>query len=156
LPGTSSAWSMVPEPDTGEMIEEGMRIGAAVAQMSERIGFQVALPPGHTVKAGVQSDMSKPHAIVVDQTGMRYISEPGATVDFCKGMLERNKTVPAVPSWMVVDSQYLPKYMLAGSMPGSKKPRAWYESKFLRRGETLEQLAAECGMDPAKLRATVE
>jgi 3-oxosteroid 1-dehydrogenase len=156
VPGTLTDWSLVPETDTGEMIEECARIGAAVAQMEQRIGFQVALPPGGKPPAGVQSDMSKPHAIVVDQTGVRYIRESGATVDFCRGMLERNKTVPAVPSWMVIDSQYLRKYMLAGSMPGSKKPQAWYDSKFLRRGETLDELAAECGMDPAKLRATVQ
>ena len=155
VPGTSTDWTMVPECDTGEMIEEGMRIGAATAQMNVRIGFQVVLPPGGK-PTGVQSDMSKPHAIVVDQTGVRYQNESGATVDFCRGMIERNKAAPAVPSWMVVDSQYMRTYMLAGTMPGSKKPQAWYDSKFLRRGETLEQLATECGMDPAKLKATVE
>ncbi len=155
VPGTSTGWSMVPESDTGEMIEEGVRIGAAIAQMKERIGFQVVLPPGGK-PTGVQSDMSKPHAIVVDQTGVRYICESGATVDFCRGMLERNKTAPAVPSWLVIDSQYMRKYMLAGSMPGSKKPQPWYDSKFLRRGDTLEQLATECGMDPGKLKASVE
>jgi 3-oxosteroid 1-dehydrogenase len=156
-PGTSTAWTLVPETDTGEMIEEGLRIGAAVAQMNERIGFQMALPPGDRPgKAGVQSDAPKPHAIVVDQTGVRYMRESGATVDFCKGMFERHKTAPAIPSWLVIDSQYLRKYMLCGTMPGSKKPRAWFDSKFLRRGDTLDQLAAECGMDPAKLRASVE
>ncbi len=157
IPGTSVGWSLVPETDTGEMIEEGLRIGAAVAQMNQRIGFQVALPPGdRPVKAGVQSDMSKPHAIVVDQSGVRYIRESGATVDFCRGMIERNRTVPAVPSWMVVDSQYLRKYMLAGTMPGAKKPQSWFDTKFLRRGGTLEELAADCGMDAAKLRASVD
>jgi len=139
------------------MIEEGVRIGAAIAQMGERVGMQMALPPGdRPIKAAVQSDMAKPHAIAVDQTGARYINEACATVDFCRGMLERNKTSPAVPSWMVVDSQYMRTYMLAGTMPGSKKPQAWYDSKFLRSGETLEALAAECGMDPVRLRASVD
>jgi 3-oxosteroid 1-dehydrogenase len=46
--------------------------------------------------------------------------------------------------------------MLAGSMPGKKKPQAWYEQKFLRSGDTLQALALECGMDPAKLQACVE
>jgi 3-oxosteroid 1-dehydrogenase len=151
----------VPECDTGEIIDEGARIGAALAQMGERIGFQVALSPpakpgAPPVKAGVQSDMSKPHAIVVDQTGARYINESGATVDFCRGMIERNRSVPAVPSWLVVDSQYIAKYMLAGSMPGAKKPPAWFETRFLRRSDSFEALAAECGMDPGTLRASIE
>ncbi|MDB5968636.1 MAG: FAD-dependent oxidoreductase [Hydrocarboniphaga sp.] len=157
VPGTSTAWSLVPDTDTGEMIEEGLRIGAAVAQMSERVAYQIALPPADRPKpATMQGDMSKPHAIVVDQSGVRYIRESGPTVDFCKGMLERNKTVPAVPSWLVIDSQYLNTYMLAGTMSGSKKPQAWFDSRFLRQADTLEALASECGMDAAKLQASVE
>jgi 3-oxosteroid 1-dehydrogenase len=157
VPGTSNSWSLVPDCDTGEMIEEGARIGAALAQMDLRVGYQVALPPGERkVKATMQGDMSKPHALVVDQSGVRYMKESGATVDFCRGMFERNRTVPAIPSWMVIDSQYLPKYMLAGTLAGSKKPESWFETKFLRTGETLDALAAECGMDPAKLRASIE
>jgi 3-oxosteroid 1-dehydrogenase len=55
----------------------------------------------------------------------------------------------------VFDSQYLNTYMLAGTMPGSKKPQAWFEQKFLRQGNTLDELAAACGMEAAKLRASV-
>jgi 3-oxosteroid 1-dehydrogenase len=57
---------------------------------------------------------------------------------------------------MICDSQYLAKYMLAGTMPGRKKPPAWTESNFLRSGETIEALAAACGIDGARLRATVD
>ena len=156
VPGTSAAWSLVPETDTGEMIEEGQRIGAAVAQMGERIAYPVALPPGKPGAVSVHNDLCKPGAIVVDQSGARYANESGATVDFCRAMLARHRTVPAVPSWLVIDSGYLRSYMLAGSMPGAKKPQAWHETKFLRRGDTLEALALECGMDPARLRASVE
>jgi 3-oxosteroid 1-dehydrogenase len=46
--------------------------------------------------------------------------------------------------------------MLAGTMPGAKKPKSWHESGFLKQGETLEALAAACGLDPAALRATVK
>jgi 3-oxosteroid 1-dehydrogenase len=155
LPLTSTKWTLVPEQDTGDLIVEAQRIGAAVAQMDQRLGYQVAVLPNGKV-ATLQGDMSKPHAIVVDQGGARYQNESGATVDFCRGMLERNKTYPALPSWLVVDSQFIGKYMLAGSMPGAKKPQAWFDSKFLRRADTLEQLGKDCGMDPGKLKASVE
>ncbi len=68
--------------------------------------------------------MAKPHAIVVDQTGERYMRESASYMQIGKAMLERNKLAPAIPSWLVVDSQYLEKYMLAGTMPGAKKPKA--------------------------------
>lgn len=158
IPGTSANWSSTIDADTGEMIEEGLRIGAATAQMAERIGMQIALPPGSdrmAVKAGMQNDICKPHAIVVDQTGVRYARESSSHPAFSERMLERNRQAPAVPSWMIFDSQYLRKYMLAGTMPGSKKPQAWTESNFLRRGDTLETLATACGIDGATLAGTV-
>lgn len=158
IPGTSADWSSAIEADTGEMIEEGLRIGAATAQMAERIGMQIALPPGShamVVKAAMQNDVCKPHAIVVDQTGQRYARESSSHPEFSERMMERNRQAPAVPSWMVFDSQYLRKYMLAGTMPGAKKPQSWTDENFLRRGDTLEALAAACGIDGAKLRETV-
>ncbi len=156
-PGTSAKWTNANPGDTGEMIEEAMRIGGAIAQMEEMVGAQIALPPGHTdMLPMVQTDVSSPHSIIVDQTGVRYMREAQSYMKFCQDMFARDKIAPAVPSWLVMDSQYLRKYMLAGSMPGVKKPKTWFESGFLRKGETPDQLARACGMDPAKLTASVE
>lgn len=155
IPGTSADWSLVIAEDTGDMIEEGARIGAALAQMSERIGMPVVFPPGKP-KATMANDVTKPHCLTVDQTGLRYMNESGSSVEYCRNMLERNKQAPAVPSWMVFDSQFVNTYMLAGTMPGPKKPQSWFDEKFLRKADTLEGIAAACGMDAAKLRASVE
>lgn len=154
IPGTSTEWSLVVGEDTGDMIQEGQRIGAAIAQMEERIGTAVALPPG--AKAAAPGDTAKPHSIVVDQTGVRYTNESGSTVEFCRHQRARNKQAPATPSWLVFDSQYMRDYMLAGTMPGMKKPKAWSEEKFLRQGNTIEELATACGIDASALRATVD
>ena len=45
-PGTSAKWTNTAEGDTGEMILEMMRHGAAIAQMEEMVGNQMAIPPG--------------------------------------------------------------------------------------------------------------
>lgn len=157
IPGTSAEWSNVIPEDTGDLIQEGVRIGAAIAQMGERVGAQIVLPPDNPrIKPVMQNDSSKPHCITVDQAGVRYLNEAGSSVEFCRKMLERHKQAPAVPSWMVFDSQYVRTYMLAGTMPGSKKTQAWFDQKFLRQGNTLEELATACGMDASKLRASVE
>jgi 3-oxosteroid 1-dehydrogenase len=155
IPGLSAEWSSVIAEDTGDMIEEGVRIGAAIAQMSERIGMPVVLAPGGK-KVTIGNDVTKPHCITVDQTGVRYMNEAGSSVEYCRRMLERHGQAPAVPSWMVFDSQYLNTYMLAGTMPGPKKPQAWFDEKFLRKGDTLDALATSCGIDAGKFRATVE
>lgn len=158
-PGTSVKWTMAAPGDTGEMIEEMMRHGAAVAQMQERVGNQFTPQPGweeSELRQAAQSVTAAPHCILVDQSGVRYMSEGGSYMAYCKGMLERNKSVPAVPSWAVFDAQYLRKYILAGTMPGTKKPQRWYDEGYLKTADTLEGLAGSLKIDPATLKATVE
>jgi len=157
IPGVSSKWTKTAPGDTGEMIEAAQAIGAAVAQMGERVGNPVALPPDAAdgEPAVVHGDLAKPHSIVVDQTGARYMCEANSYVAICKAMLERNKQVPAVPSWLVLDSRFLSTYPLAGNLRGKKKPEAWYAQQFLRRGDTLAELADACGLDRERLCATV-
>lgn len=157
-PGTQVEWTSAAPGDTGEMIMEMERLGASLVQMDQRIGNQMTLPPGHEaaeVKAGVQSLMAAPHAILVDQSGVRYMNEGGSYMAFCKAMLARHSQVPAVPSWAIFDSQFITKYMLAGTMPGKKKPQSWYDSGFLRQADDLAQLAHEIGVDADALATTV-
>ena len=158
-PGTNAKWTNTAEGDTGEMIVEMQRHGAAIGQMEEMVGNQMALPPGtenNAIKEVVQGVTAAPHAILVDQSGVRYMNEGGSYMAYCKGMLERNKIVPAVPSWAIMDSQFITRSMLAGTMPGANKPKSWFESGFLKKADTIEALAALIKVDPATLRATVD
>ena len=165
MPETSSEWTGVIEGDTGEMLQEMMNQGAAVAQMDETIGCQMALPPGRENKSGNgvtfgafagQMDIAKPHGIIVDQTGVRYMSEGSSYSEFCMTMRKRHKTVPAIPSYWIMDDQYMKTYMFCGTMPGKAKPQEWYDSGWLTKADTLEELAGKTGINPATLKATVE
>ena len=55
---------------------------------------------------------------------------------------------------MIFDSRYIADYMLSGTMPGSPKPQKWFDENYLRRGETIEDLAVALAIEPAVLRAT--
>lgn len=155
LPGTKVEWSQTQPGDTGEIIEEAARLGAALGQMDSTVGSQIALPPGATdIKPMLQSDAAKPHSIVVDQSGQRYMNEAGSYVDFCDSMKARHKISPAMPSWVVVDSQYTSKYTLMNQK--GEKLEALVGAGIFKKGETLEALAAACGMDAAKLKASVD
>ncbi len=157
-PGTSADWSLASPGDTGEMIEEMLARGAAPAQLEEFVGYQATLPPGtekEEFKPGAQGMTASPHAILVDSSGVRYMNEGGSYMAYCRGMLERNKTVPAVPSWAIFDSQYMDKYMLAGTMPGSAKPQEWYDKGYLKKADSLSELAAQVDVDAQVLEATV-
>ena len=155
IPRTKTEWSHAAPGDTGDMHRELIRIGAAMAQMEEMVGNQMAMAPGPE-PAGMHPEMGKPHCILVDQSGERYMNEGGSYMEFCQRMLARDRIVPAIPSWMTVDSRFVRNYMLAGTMPGSKKPGNWKDLGFLRMGDTLEALAIACGMDQSKFKSTIE
>jgi 3-oxosteroid 1-dehydrogenase len=166
-PGTSALWTAAAPGDTGEMIRELMAMGAAAGQLNECVGNQMSIPPGleNTAGQGVvnaklsgQGNIAKPHSIIVDQSGVRYMNEGGSYMEFCQNMLKRNAVVPAVPSWWLFDEQHIRKYMLYGTMPGpgAQKPQAWYDSGFLKRADTIEELAGMIDVDPVVLLATVD
>ena len=159
MPGSSTGHSSVAEGDTGEMIQEMMRHGAAIAQMDSFVGSQLALPPGGEawpIKPGAQGLTAAPHAILVDQSGVRYLNEGGSYTEYCQRMIERHKTVPAVPSYAIFDNRVMKNVMIAGTMPGSAKPAEWTEKGFLHTSDTIEGLATSLGVDPVALRGTVD
>ena len=71
-------------------------------------------------------------------------------------MIERNKHTPAIPSYAIFDSRVMKNVMIAGTMPGSKKPDEWTEQGYLHTADTIEQLAASLKIDSAALRGTVD
>ncbi len=156
IPGVKTEWSGATAEDTGDMIEAGIGAGAAVAQMDQRVGYPVTLPPG---KSGsptlVQSEMAKPHCIMVDHSGKRFVSEANSYASLSKAIWEHNRSAPVMYSWLVIDSQYAERYSMAGAR-GNKKLEAWREAGFAKQGETLTELAQACNIDAAQLQTTVD
>jgi 3-oxosteroid 1-dehydrogenase len=158
-PGTKAAWSNTPEGDTGEMHLEMERIGGVLAQMDEMVGFQSTRAPNFDkdfVKPGMQAVTAKPHAILVDQSGVRYLNEGGSYELYCETMLKRNLVVPAIPSWAIMDAQFMEEYELGGSAGINKKPKSWTESGYLKQADTIEGLAKLIKVDPSALKTTVD
>jgi 3-oxosteroid 1-dehydrogenase len=159
LPGTHVEWSNEIESNTGDMHREMERVGAVLAQMDEVVGFQSTRAPGWEnayVIPGMQAVTAKPHSILVDQTGVRYLNEGGSYELYCQSMRERDRVAPAVPSWAIMDSQYMAKYSLADRLGGGAVKPAWLESGWLKQGATIEDLARAIEVDPATLKGTVE
>ncbi len=85
IPHTRKEWTHAAPGDTGDMHKEMMRHGAWMAHMDEFVGNQMALPPTDNDPAGMQTQICKPHAFLVDQTGIRYMNEGGSYMLFCQG-----------------------------------------------------------------------
>lgn len=157
MPGTQAAWSNTPEGDTGDMHTEMERVGAELGQMDQMVGYQMTRMPGWEqafVKPPAQSLTGKPGAILVDQSGVRYMNEGGSYELYCQNMFERNRTVPAIPSWAIFDARFAEQYPIAG-VKMAKYYQVWKDSGYLKEAETPAALAELIGVQPAALEATV-
>lgn len=158
IPGSRAEWSQTPEGDTGDMHRELERVGGRLAQMDQMVGYQMTPAPGSErsyVMPGAQGMTGKPHAILVDQTGQRYMNEGGSYELYCENMLKRDAVVPAIPSWAILDRQYVEQYQVAGRFIDRKVPSGWCESGYLHTADTLAGLAKSINIDAAALVATV-
>lgn len=98
-------------------------------------------------------ERSKPHSIIVDRAGRRYFNESVAYVEAGQQLYAHNADGGSLPSWLIMDSQHRSRYLFAFN---PRTPDEWIESGYMKRADTLEELARQCGIDAAGLVATVE
>jgi 3-oxosteroid 1-dehydrogenase len=149
----STKWSVANPGDTGEVLQAAMKYGAATDLMDEAWWIPSSvLPDGSPLY--VVYERSKPHCIMVDSSGQRYCNEAASYMAVGQAMYERNETVPAIPSWFIMDSYHRRQY-LWGLSPGGVTPRKWITSGYMRKASTIEELAAQCNIDATALAETV-
>jgi 3-oxosteroid 1-dehydrogenase len=145
-------WSFSNPGDTGEMIELAMSLGAATDLMDEVVWNPCKEISGTPV---FDSDRQRPGSIYVDAAGKRFVNEASSYLDVCKAQLERNHTTRAVPAWVIFDDDFRGRYAFTKGRPGVI-PQEWFDSGDYKKFDSLEALAAGCGIDPAGLRDTVD
>jgi 3-oxosteroid 1-dehydrogenase len=161
-------WTNANPGDTGEMIEAAMRLGAAIDCMNESWWILTSLAPGEKFPEGAVNaegtplpfmhhlDLSLPYSMMVDQNGNRFCDEASAYMEVGQRMYQRHaETGKAVPSWVIMDSRQRKNYPWGTATPG-QIPKNWLESGYMKQASSMEDLARQCGIDPAGLVATVK
>jgi 3-oxosteroid 1-dehydrogenase len=148
----SGALSQANPGDTGEVLRAAMALGAATALLDEAWWLPGPDPALATSTFG--QARQRAGSVIVDAGGRRFVNESNSYVEVGKAMFARNVTTPAVPSWLVFDDAYRRRYAHSKSLPGRLDPR-WLESGLLKRADSLEELAALCGIDQDGLTATL-
>lgn len=149
---TSTAWTQVNPADTGDLIRAAMRVGAATRFMDEAWWLpSTYYPDGSFGGFHSPNDISKPHCIVVGADGKRFVNESCGYMEFGQAMYASG----AVPAWAIFDTSHRKTYPWGKVLPG-RVPKALIENGYLKRADTLEELARQCGIDAGGLAATVE
>ena len=160
-------WTNANPGDTGEMIEAAMRLGAAVDCMNESWWVITSLGPNQTLPEGAVNpegvpipfmhhlDLSLPHLIMVDQDGRRFCDESGAYMEIGQRLYARHaQTGRGIPAWVMLDKRHRENYPWGTAQPG-KTPQSWLDSGYMKKADTLDEIARACGIDAAGLKAEV-
>jgi succinate dehydrogenase/fumarate reductase flavoprotein subunit len=103
----------------------------------------------HTV-----TDRAKPGLIAVNQLGKRFVNEAVSYHEFVKAQV--NVQNNAVPAYLLCDSQFLWKYGLGKIKPFTRMLDADIASGYLKRAQTIAELAAKLGVPTENLTQTVD
>lgn len=148
-------WTSASPSDTGNAIELGANIGAATALMDEAWWGPVSILP-NGLPMFLTFERPKPGAMIVDQKGARFMNEAQSYVDAVHAMFRRHDEMGGgVPSWLIFDQKNRNSYQFGMLLPG-RTPQAMIDSGYITKADTLEALAAACGMEALILRASVE
>jgi len=141
----------------GDGLSMGMRLGAAVANMSEAWWCAALGVPGETIDGApffrmLFLDLGAPGGIMVDARGRRFANEAANYNDFGRTLHEIDPSdyrCVRAPSWLVFDATRRAAQIgpLAPAQP---------DPEWLQREGTLEALAQRMGVPPDALVETVE
>nr|WP_246415690.1 FAD-binding protein [Novosphingobium taihuense] len=160
----SNTWTNANPGDTGEMIEEMIRLGADTENLDMAVWVPTSLNPDGSLPAGAidkqgneypfmhVGEVAIPHYMWVDKTGRRFVNEASSYMELGEAMYNNH----AVPAFAVFDDRAMKSYAYGTLMPGTKPIKKWLESGFLIMADTIDELARKAGIDPVGLGAQVE
>ena len=146
-----------PPHNEGDGLKMGLRVGAAVKNMSKVWGVPVIQDPEHVYderqSARVANvELTLPGSIAVNRHGERFINEAVNYHDLAKIFTDVDPADGSLrnqPAWMIFDARYRRSYPLVGHPPGDSAP------DWVATAPTLTELAELVGIDPEGLEKTV-
>lgn len=154
-------WSPTTETNTGDSIAMVEKVNVKVDTHLEN---NAAWAPVSLVKrkdgtTGVMPhfiDRAKPGVIAVNKNGKRFVNEANSYHDFVQGMIEDANIDGQITSWLICDRKTLRMYGL-GSVPPQPLPIGKHlKSGYLKKGNSIAELAKNCGIDAKGLEETIK
>lgn len=157
-------WSAANLGNTGDGLRLGESAGGRVDGSLAQPGAWAPVSLVPRADGGVAHfphliERGKPGLIAVDRAGQRFVDEAGNYHSFMRALFARSaEHHPGQPveAWLLCDHRFQRRFGLGHSKPWPL-PIGWHlRTGYLKRADTLEALARQCGIDPQGLRATVE
>jgi 3-oxosteroid 1-dehydrogenase len=146
------------ETSTGDGLLMAMRAGAMITNMREAWWIPVGAVPVEENPLGrtlVNGQRTLPHSIMVNRRGRRFTNEAANYNAFGAAFHVEDVSrfeYANLPCWLIFDQQYVETYgfRVSAGTGGGEVP------KWVPRGNTPAELAAELGIDGDELGSTIE
>jgi succinate dehydrogenase/fumarate reductase flavoprotein subunit len=146
-----------PPWNEGDALLMATAVGASVENMEEANWVPTFNVPGEEYDGRpmarlASASISLPGSIVVNRAGRRFMNESMNYYDQGRAFHQLDPVTyeyPNIPGWTVFDDRFKRSYPAASVMPSDDAP-GWFA-----RGDTVEELAANAGIDGPGLAATV-
>ncbi|QPC80534.1 FAD-binding protein [Phototrophicus methaneseepsis] len=149
-------WSSANKGNTGDAIQLGMAAGAKIDLMEDAWWGPTSMMPGMGPMFHV-GERSYPGSIMVNGAGKRFTNEAASYVDVGHAMYENDtEAVSHIPATFIMDQRYRNKYIFGTMFPGQPIPQNYYDTGYIKKADTLEELAVKCGLPPQALVETVK
>ncbi len=106
----------------------------------------VRWPDGETGVFPHIIDRGKPGVIAVRADGKRFVNEADGYHDYVNALLAATPDGEAARSWMICDHRFIRRWGLGIVKPAPFSMRHWIKTGYLRRANTLDELAEKCGV----------
>lgn len=152
--------SAAPLSNTGEGLNIAEQAGGIVdrTQFSAGAWAPVSLVPrkdGTVGRFPHLVERGKPGIISVRENGKRFVYEDGPYYDFIAALIEATPHNEPVKAWLIADHHFVRRYGLGAVKPFPVPLTKWLRNGYLKRANSLNELAKLCGIDAIGLEQTV-
>ena len=158
---TNKDWSAGVTTNTGDGLQEGLRLGAATRLIDGAWWCTTLCTPGEPSPRLSIMEKSLPGSCVVNINGERFANESQNYMAFQKELFKAHSDEnPCAPCYHIFDARFRGSYLAGPLMTPDVKPdwtipKDWYEKKFVGKAATIRELADQIGINADNLEETV-
>lgn len=158
-------WSAGSRGNTGDGLRLGESAGGQVACDLVQAAALAPVSLAPRTSAGSQGgvthfphliERAKPGLIAVTPRGERFTNEADSYHDFMQDLLRATPAGRKPEAWLLCDHAFIRYYGLGAVKPAPLPLTPWLGNGYLKRGDTLAELACACGIDAERLSVTVQ
>lgn len=159
---TSKDWSSGVKGNTGDGLNQGARLGAALDLMGKAWWCMTASVPGEERPRLMIMEKSFPGSCLINRNGKRFVNESQNYMTMQDRLYEAHSEAnPCAPAYLLFDARVRRKYIVgplltARTRPDWTLPKSWFEKGFVARANTIDELAGKIGVPAGNLQQTLE